>query len=669
MKALLFTVVLGFCALARGDVFDINSFGLRVRVDGVSKEAIGEVKAVIEEQASLTQDKTVTPPLADDLSFFLRQRYLALGYRDAEVTWDVAQGAALLHVKEGLRYTVGALLFKGNHSQNEADLIAYLLRPTHEKLGTVGKRVPFVEVDLRSGAELVARYFQSQGFLSVVVELPVFTARPRTGTVDVALTIKEGPRSVFGTVQVTGELEGWDREVGELLRDLSGTPFNEVTVETVRKGIVGIYEQRGYYAVLVEAKTDAAQRHGGRIAVEYRVVPGAQFNIAEVEISPGFSRGAQRILRSAFRRAAGRVYLPSEVEFMTRRTLDTEIFSRLDVKVKPSSADNTLTLGIAGTEALRTTLSATIGFETFTGPFIGAEARQVNFMDSGNSVRIRAEYTARSVNGGIQWRNPAIFESPFSLEVEIAAQSFAPFDYERRTLNLRTTLKREWNKHVSANVFAEASINSAESESLTLAELGPPEYQLGIVGAGLVLDYRDSPVLPSRGWMANASAAAVSGDVTYVRGDVGFAYYRPITKKIRAAFSAKTSVIQGGGGVESIPIDLRLFNGGANSVRSFPEREMGSRSKSSTPLGGLISQTFSLELSREIIPSLELALFGDAGSLRQTFDEPETLRYAIGLGLRYKLPIGPLRLDYGFNPNPRDDEPSGAAHLTLGFAF
>jgi outer membrane translocation and assembly module TamA len=45
------------------------------------------------------------------------------------------------------------------------------------------------------------------------------------------------------------------------------------------------------------------------------------------------------------------------------------------------------------------------------------------------------------------------------------------------------------------------------------------------------------------------------------------------------------------------------------------------------------------------------------------------MRYGVGMGLRYKLPIGPIRLDYGFNPDPHEHEDSGAFHFSFGFAF
>jgi len=80
-----------------------------------------------------------------------------------------------------------------------------------------------------------------------------------------------------------------------------------------------------------------------------------------------------------------------------------------------------------------------------------------------------------------------------------------------------------------------------------------------------------------------------------------------------------------------------------------------------------------LEFSYEVIDNLEIAVFADAGSLSRDADNlfavPDDLRYAYGLGIRYALPVGPLRIDYGLNPDRRPGEAAGALHITLGFAF
>jgi outer membrane translocation and assembly module TamA len=41
----------------------------------------------------------------------------------------------------------------------------------------------------------------------------------------------------------------------------------------------------------------------------------------------------------------------------------------------------------------------------------------------------------------------------------------------------------------------------------------------------------------------------------------------------------------------------------------------------------------------------------------------------VGAGVRYNLPIGPLRVDYGINPSPKPGESRGALHISFGIAF
>ena len=71
------------------------------------------------------------------------------------------------------------------------------------------------------------------------------------------------------------------------------------------------------------------------------------------------------------------------------------------------------------------------------------------------------------------------------------------------------------------------------------------------------------------------------------------------------------------------------------------------------------------------LADLKGAVFFDAGNLRPRADQIGFTdeRYAIGAGIRYNLPIGPLRLDYGVNPNPGVSEYNGAFHFSFGFAF
>ena len=146
---------------------------------------------------------------------------------------------------------------------------------------------------------------------------------------------------------------------------------------------------------------------------------------------------------------------------------------------------------------------------------------------------------------------------------------------------------------------------------------------------------------------------------------------------VRRSHSARVPALfirsqtSGSGEATAIPIDERFFNGGADTVRSFGERELGPHDNHGHPVGGEFFTVFNVEYTFPIFGELQGAVFTDAGNLLPTSEDIglNDMRYAVGAGLRYKLPVGPIRLDYGVNPDPRPFEDFGAFHFSFGFAF
>jgi outer membrane protein insertion porin family len=106
-------------------------------------------------------------------------------------------------------------------------------------------------------------------------------------------------------------------------------------------------------------------------------------------------------------------------------------------------------------------------------------------------------------------------------------------------------------------------------------------------------------------------------------------------------------------------------------VRSFSELTLGPRDDAGYPLGGESFTVFNIEYEFPIWGDVYGALFVDAGNVVQNAADfgLEEMRYAIGGGLRYNLPIGAIRVDYGLNPSPAPGEAQGAFHFAIGVAF
>jgi len=116
-----------------------------------------------------------------------------------------------------------------------------------------------------------------------------------------------------------------------------------------------------------------------------------------------------------------------------------------------------------------------------------------------------------------------------------------------------------------------------------------------------------------------------------------------------------------------VPINERFFNGGSTTVRSFYETELSPKDTKNNPIGGLARSIFNAEYVIPIWGDLAGAAFVDAGGTGNTpFDNFAT---GVGGGVRYNLPIGPLRADYAVNPAPRKNQSPSVISLSFGFAF
>ena len=183
------------------------------------------------------------------------------------------------------------------------------------------------------------------------------------------------------------------------------------------------------------------------------------------------------------------------------------------------------------------------------------------------------------------------------------------------------------------------------------------------------LDFRDSPTNPHKGWVVDASASyseSADASSSFARLTGRYSTYFSLGKTL-LALGVRLGYIDAVQGRAGVPIDERFFNGGPTTVRSFYETDLSPKDTENHPIGGLARSIFNLEYDVPIFGDLIGAAFFDAGGDGNTpFDNFAT---GVGGGIRYNLPIGPVRVDYGVNPAPRKNQSSSVWSLSFGFAF
>lgn len=658
--------------------FEVKHGNATVRVEGIEEAQWKELEGMLKDQLTLNGGGAVAEPLADDLAFFTRQFFIRGGWPEAVVAWKLEKGGGIeLEVKSGPRLRVGEVVVKGTTAVPEEELRKFVLKPTLERPDADQKLPQWVEGDLKEGAGLVERRLRAEGFLNATALLLPAAEHDAEFRRAVTVEVVPGPRFVFGTASLSGAPESLEKEVQALMTEQSGTPFNEARVQQIEQRLRSMCAEHGWLNATTEARY-ALSKNGGAVDVLFAVMPGERVRITRVVTHPGFSRGASRVLMAKFRPLTGQIYEAEEADFVFKRALDTGMFALLDTQVVPlDAAKSQGELRITGEEAQPHTLGFEVGFDTFLGAQAGVTYKNTNFRDSGNTLAAELNYSVAGPVGFVSHTNPAVLGSPYALSSRLALEQFNLFEYDRLGTTLSFDLARRVSGALSYSVFFSASANTVDTQSLTRAQTGPTDYTLESLGVNVMLDRRDNPVLPKKGWFIAARAeqtlSLLGGDVSFQRTELRGAWYQPLTKKLRLAAGLELSNIMGAD-VQDIPIDARVFNGGPNSVRSFAQRELGPVTPGGTPLGGTSSLFAGAELSYEIMTNLEFAIFADVGSLGQgkntsPFDYSTDFRQGVGAGLRYLLPFGPIRVDYGHNPDPRAGEGSGMLHVTVGFAF
>jgi outer membrane protein assembly factor BamA len=476
-------------------------------------------------------------------------------------------------------------------------------------------------------------------------------------------------------------------------------PYTDVRVADIPRRLQTYFKTRGYYDVKVEATGAPEEAVNGRVPVEIAVAAGPLYHFDGVTVS-GLDRLRPGYVTKRFSKLSGQTYSPDVLDERFRTLMGTGLFNVLQIKPVPVGG-NLLRLDISAEEAKSKEFGLAIGYGSYEGGIFGVLFRDRDLFGYGRPLTTSIEVSQRGYKGEIAYEDPFFFDTDFAFKARLAALTFDFDGYSKFELGGRLELTRKITKQDEAGViFAVRHVEITRADIKPIF-LGETPYFVNTLGFTNTFDLRESPLVSPRGLVINntldLALNAFGSDIEFLRGTARVGYYIPFGPKPLApgvvedntgsglqrwfrqsslAFGARAGIIHslttsGADEATAIPIDERFFNGGGNTVRSFGERDLGPHDRKGHPIGGEFFTIFNIEYTVPIFGELEGALFTDAGNLLPTAEEPglDDMRYALGVGLRYKLPIGPVRLDYGVNPNPQNGEDFGAFHFSFGFAF
>jgi outer membrane protein insertion porin family/translocation and assembly module TamA len=247
-------------------------------------------------------------------------------------------------------------------------------------------------------------------------------------------------------------------------------------------------------------------------------------------------------------------------------------------------------------------------------------------------------------------------------------------------------IRNQWNIRESDRLLFYLGHNLEANQLLSLdlqpdqtlgAEKEGENYFVSSLVAGTSYQRVDDLLDPHKGWQVfqrlEWGSGLLGSDVSFVKLSLEGRAYLPLDPLGVLALRARWGSIKELEDTSYVPIFKRYFTGGSNSVRGYPYQKLGPLDDAGNPLGGLTVLEGNLDWRFPLKDSWEGVLFLDAGNVYPRGYELvwDQLRFTTGVGLRYKTPVGPVRVDVGYQLNPPDDAPFHRyqIHFSIGHAF
>ncbi len=552
----------------------------------------------------------------------------------------------------------------------------------------------------------IENLYKANGYRDVKVVSLV--DRGTNGRMDVKFQISEGPQWYVDSLKIQGNSKLDPQLLQSRLSSIEGQPFSEVNVAADRASILTLYQSRGYPQASFqwEAKPALEANH---VELIYRLTEGEQRFVRDVLIT-GVKVTRPNLVQ---KRIVLKKDEPLSLVALTqgqRNLYDSGVLAKVNAAIQnPGSSERHKFVLYDIEEAARYNLNVGVGAEfarlggtatsldtpagtTGFSPRVSIDISRLNMFGLGHYATLRGRVST------LQKRASIDYVAPRFLDVDGRNITFTILYDDSRDVRTFQSRREEASVQMSQK-FSKATtglfrytIRRVETSNVVIPTLLVPQLlqpvRLGLLSANIAQDRRDNPADATRGIFntldVSVSSRYFGSNRSFGRALARNATYHRLTRDIVLARETTLGVIvpfsvpAGISAADSIPLPERFFAGGSTSHRGFPENQAGPRDigqpaapgapatePTGFPLGGNAMFFNLTELRFPLIgDNIRGVFFHDMGNIFRSigdvsfrFNQRDNkdfnyMVHAVGFGVRYKTPIGPVRGDLAYSINP-----------------
>ncbi len=574
------------------------------------------------------------------------------GYLDARIASSVTTSGAdktiVFSAEKNRRYRLGKITVSGNKAVSD-DKIDEIIR-TDDLLfhKLIWLRLNSLVADM----EVLKLFYYYQGISPIDIRLePGFHGK----RADIGFIISEGKRYRMGSVEFNGNRAFSAAELYRQLKSRTGSPYVPKQFSEDIDRLQNFYWNNGYDDATISYELSPGEEKSLLITVSER----DQKKMGEL-IVIGASAAQRSLLTKLFPLRKGEPFSRNRVETFRGEIEDSAIFSdvRLD---KIAKDDGTFDILVKVVPDRSRFYGLGVGWEERRGPRGTIEYQEKNLFNSISSVAATLQLGVNETRGVLAVDTPYFFRDKVlsSFKVWEENENYPSYSFNRWGLGVSLV------KKFSDKLYM---LGSAKWYRTTLTDLKIPVFGVDqlhkpfdttALSLSFVNEGRDDPFNPQRGHFLTSELKlglpVFEKDYTFLKLYWNYQRHYPFLREGTFSFSVKNGI-----GFGDMSISERFFAGGSHSFRGTRNDRLGPINLDTVdpdgePQGGNILLLFNLEatLPSLFIPmkNLYYTFFADVGNVfaKSSDLNLNKMERALGFGLKYRTPLGPIRLDFAFN--------------------
>jgi len=600
----------------------------------------------------------------------------------------------VFRIDEGPKLVVRNIDFVGNLSVKPTDLKKVMKTKTANLLSFLTKDGRLIPANMDDDEEAIRTLYQNRGFADAKVT-NVRTEPDGDKGINLIITVVEGPQYRLHRLNIEGANVIPTGTLEQEMKMKSGSLYTPDGMGADMKKIRDLYGAKGYVDMNVQPQVTPVS--DGELDLTYRIDEGVQSYINLISVQ-GNTHTKDKVIRREMAVTPGALYDSTLVDLSKSRLMNLNYFSKVDMVPEDTLVPGRKDIKVIVDEKKTGSLNFGAGYSTIDSLIGFAELQQSNFdlfnwpdfTGGGQRFRTRVQYGIQRKDFTASLTEPWFMGYQLSLGGEFfyhEANYLSPV-YQQSNLGAAVQLRKAITPLLAANLeyrpeqikIYDINTSQVPSNSAIQTDANNSPYFKSAIMAGLNYDTRDSLFLTRKGEQVNFTFFGAGGGLGGNVQDYGlrldgqkfFQLPWDCILQLKGAVAAVNSWSTGSQGVGTPPIFDELYLGGANDMRGFYYRSVSPVDSRNNFVGGNSLGYGTMEGTFPIFPRVRGALFTDWGFVNaNSYDYYwDNLCGDVGIGVRLELPIGPVRIDWGYPVRYQSyNKSNGQFNFTVGYQF